>query len=421
MAVVDGMNINGNAYDLRDKVAVRFNEAQTLTDAQKAIGRGNIDAVALKQGAANAGKALVVGNDGNVTLGQAGISDDVAQALLDLLRHVAYTDGQGQTYYKALRDALYGGIKWRWSQTDGDFLLRNNTCGFAEGVGRNIYIDTRSDRETVRRSIVVSNGSAAFVLYNSSTGGSAEETQLYPMPVPPTANYATVTSDTDGLLVGMINVSLADGSYTNLIERGAGSTVLPREYWFESGQDRYLLWYMKRSDSGEFVTEPENMVVQFASVDKWTYTLTGGDFTVVSYSSSTQDDASKDHINAPIITNLNTNDKRRTVIYNRGMYGYVMMSNYQYSATQFPIPIPRTANRVRVTVQPAIQIGVAIHKLDNNAWTRPYNGSWASQQDVTFEAGENQVLRVSFRVDASSSSFTSATEPREIVVAFEEV
>lgn len=46
MAVIDGLNINGNAYDLRDKLAVRFNEAQTLTDAQKQQGRGNIDAAA---------------------------------------------------------------------------------------------------------------------------------------------------------------------------------------------------------------------------------------------------------------------------------------------------------------------------------------------------------------------------------------
>lgn len=45
MAVIDGFKINGTDYDLRDAVAVRFNEAQTMTDAQKAQARSNIDAV----------------------------------------------------------------------------------------------------------------------------------------------------------------------------------------------------------------------------------------------------------------------------------------------------------------------------------------------------------------------------------------
>ena len=47
MAVIDGMNINGNAYDLRDKVAVRFNEAQGLTEEQKQQGRQNLNAASV--------------------------------------------------------------------------------------------------------------------------------------------------------------------------------------------------------------------------------------------------------------------------------------------------------------------------------------------------------------------------------------
>lgn len=45
MAVINGLRINGTDYDLRDAVAVRFNEAQSMTDAQKAQARGNIGAV----------------------------------------------------------------------------------------------------------------------------------------------------------------------------------------------------------------------------------------------------------------------------------------------------------------------------------------------------------------------------------------
>lgn len=65
--------------------------------------------VAVQQGSGNAGKALVVGADGNVTTGDAGIPDAVKVSLLDLVRHVAYIDDQGQAYYDALYATLYGG------------------------------------------------------------------------------------------------------------------------------------------------------------------------------------------------------------------------------------------------------------------------------------------------------------------------
>lgn len=39
------------------------------------------------------------------------ISDDVKVALLNVVSHIAlWTDGQGQNYYDALRDALYGNV-----------------------------------------------------------------------------------------------------------------------------------------------------------------------------------------------------------------------------------------------------------------------------------------------------------------------
>ena len=47
MAVLDSFRVNGTDYDLRDSNAVRFNEAQTLTDAQKQVARGNIGAASL--------------------------------------------------------------------------------------------------------------------------------------------------------------------------------------------------------------------------------------------------------------------------------------------------------------------------------------------------------------------------------------
>lgn len=87
---------------------------QDELDAIDAIGTERDEAiagrVAVQQGSGNAGKALVVGNDGNVTTGDAGIPDAVKVSLLNLVRHVVYTDDQGQSYYDALYVALYSNI-----------------------------------------------------------------------------------------------------------------------------------------------------------------------------------------------------------------------------------------------------------------------------------------------------------------------
>ena len=55
-------------------------QGKALLDAIEALGAADVGAVAADQGAANAGKALVVGNDGNVTTGKT-VRPDAAQTL----------------------------------------------------------------------------------------------------------------------------------------------------------------------------------------------------------------------------------------------------------------------------------------------------------------------------------------------------
>lgn len=168
MAYIDKISINGLERDLRDVGAARFDETQTLTDTQKQAARANVGAASVtdvtaltetvntkadatdvtaltgrvtaaegdidaletavdtkadaadvtalaavvdnkvdtEQGVSYAGKALVVGSDGLVTLGDAGIPAAVANALLACFLKVAWVDATGQTLYDALAQAL---------------------------------------------------------------------------------------------------------------------------------------------------------------------------------------------------------------------------------------------------------------------------------------------------------------------------
>lgn len=87
--------------------AVRYDSAQTLTAEQRQQARDNIKTVSKEQSIEDAGKVLVVGQDGLVTTGNADISEAVKVSLLNLVQHVAYIDDQGQSYYDALYATLY--------------------------------------------------------------------------------------------------------------------------------------------------------------------------------------------------------------------------------------------------------------------------------------------------------------------------
>ena len=125
--------------------SVRYDTAQgSLTDAQKAQARTNIGAadaadvtalttskVSVAQGSANTGKSLVVGDDGNVTPGEAGIPNAVKTALLNIFRKVAFVDGTGQSLYNALAQAL-----------GGDSSLRYALAEATRFTSQSEYIDT---------------------------------------------------------------------------------------------------------------------------------------------------------------------------------------------------------------------------------------------------------------------------------------
>lgn len=108
-------------------------KAQALIDAI-----ANNNKIDKRQGTANAGKALIVGNDGLVGLGSMGMSDEAKTALLNCFKNVAWINDNGQTYYDELERTLYGEPKtepallsWNYKMGgtpyDAGFLYRGSS------------------------------------------------------------------------------------------------------------------------------------------------------------------------------------------------------------------------------------------------------------------------------------------------------
>lgn len=72
---------------------------------------GNNQKLDRNQGAGNAGKALVVGPDGIVAFGNAGMSDNAKIALVNCFLHLGFLDGKGPELIEALQTALWADAK----------------------------------------------------------------------------------------------------------------------------------------------------------------------------------------------------------------------------------------------------------------------------------------------------------------------
>lgn len=100
-------------------------KAQELIDAIEQANK-----VDKQQGIANAGKALMVGNDGIVVPRNNGITNDIRTALLACFQNVAWVNQNGQSYYTALYDALYAEasiVRIDATFTQGDMVVRPET------------------------------------------------------------------------------------------------------------------------------------------------------------------------------------------------------------------------------------------------------------------------------------------------------
>ena len=392
MAVIDGMNINGTGYDIRDKVAVRFNDAQNLTDAQKAQGRTNIGAVALNQGVAQAGKALVVGEDGNVTTGDAvqidatlaeagqaadaaavgtaldgklaiqqgsenagkalvvgtdgnvvanfaGISNAVKFALLSLLQHVAYIDDQCQMYYNLLYAALYGGG-----------LYPQISVIYAPG---NHVVYTDDNLDTLKDYLTVT-----YYETEHSTG--------------------EVLQDSDYTLSGV----LTDGVCNVIVGYNNTFSVVQVE-----AVDVYDHW------NWAFPGPVIKLVANLSVINTYNHI-------VINY-------------------NASASAKRRGFVAEKGISPYVITQDGT-PTIYYPIPVPSEANKLTMRVLPeTMQAYCYLVQYANGVYTQvATTDSYANVKSLEFEKGDGLFIVPLVR-NQGNAQFV--TEPESFTVTFEEV
>lgn len=425
------------AYADYSNKAVFYAEAQTLTDAQKATARENIGAaddddlaelentvnvalagkVDVAQGAAQAGKALVVGEDGNVTTGEAGIPDAVKTALLNLLSHVAYVDGNGQSYYDALSEALGSDWynTWRWSLSDGQFESYPYTGGFTGSTG---YLNINANKESnIRRAMLTKRGQRPYRLNQTD-----ELSDFYAIPVPSNASKVDITvlpaTLQTAITIVRQTVEGEVGDYARVLDTGWQSNIGTQYF---SASPNKVLDIKCRADANDSTfttsTEPSEIIVEFGIddfYDRWRWTLQSGNVSV------NQRTSGIDNTNHRLIISSGNEANRRFISVERGVVPFYD-SKAAALSTLYPIPVPAAAKKVTVTVTPStIQGQACVVKRTDDSYASYSWMEWSNFPLVNnFTPSEKLELMIMLRADSSNSNFTSATEPTALTVDFE--
>ena len=325
--------------------------------------------------------------------------------LMELRRNIIAAQGN---------DNLYN--KWLWKQEKNDFVIRNNTVGFLEGLGNNIYADQRSDRENNRKSIVAKRGNVSFVAYDSVSGGSYTPVKLYPIPIPPNATSVQMSCDNDAqdLLMGAMLLRLENGVYKQ-IQPNTYSIDISRPLWLITGNHHYLVPYIQRVGNSNFANELENVQFTFSRIGAPRWTLTDQDVIIRKINI-------KWNSNGSYISFASENNVKNylTVVTLRGLCGYASHDGSTLKS-ESPIPIPPTATKVTVTTTPVLQARLMLVKALDNQTQEFITDNYFKTTPVTmtFNADDNLELAVSLRVNSSASNFTTSTTPTEIVIQFE--
>lgn len=148
----------------------------------------------------------------------------------------------------------------------------------------------------------------------------------------------------------------------------------------------------------------------------WNWSMANGDFSVRSGSIDYFGNVSNVRY-----TFRSPYDTRRGVTAPKGLLPYRVWGTDTDMTSYYPIPIPKDANKVTISITPNTQyIYMQVMHVSNGNVTRIAEKGWTQgTTEVTFNKDENNVVFFNTKYDSAGTSYP--VDPTEITIAFEEV
>lgn len=370
-----------------------------------------------------------------------GLSEDAKEALLACFAHVAWIGTDGQDYYDALSESLNVTVwdyEWKASASSGlpdgmtadsyqynsslsALQIDNGKLNF-EYLG-NCILEVEANAPT---SEYAKNDSPSFTCGLAYVGdGKIREAGLWCNKTGGTDNNVWGTIDSDDHAIVDTHI---DGTqfhkYRIEVQDGVGSIYVDNSLIGSGYRDSKWAGSARVYASSNLINLRS---VKFKMMTDWyeqnVRVFLNGICNATKLVGTTDLDSSAltgDYITYEGETPVAVN--RRTLVVKKGITPFTTRSNQP--ASDYPIPVPKNANKIKVAVTPNTQYSfITLLKLDRTTgkYSSPQSiGGWVQGENVkTFTASEDLFVAINFKYNSSGNTYP--TEPTSIVVEFSEV
>jgi len=165
-------------------------------------------------------------------------------------------------------------------------------------------------------------------------------------------------------------------------------------------------------------------VIDFYDIWNWSFSTNG--FTKLTANVDIVSNALTGAYISLIETRPNAARYRRTISILNGILSYTDYVSHTLTE-YYPIPVPKTANKITVSITPNNQysfINLLKYNYESNKYTKAddYNNiqGWVQGDNIkTFTASDNLFVNVNFKYDSAGNSYP--IEPSNIIIKFEKV
>lgn len=273
-----------------------------------------------------------------------------------------------------------------------------------------VVINMDSTQSEKKRTFVLDDGVTPFEIYQTG-----EDTEYYPIPVPPDAVRAVASISPSGRQLCIYTATY--NSALNKCENVENSGYKNGEAYIEfiPSNNRILAITSRYSASDdEYVSEPTDFTLDFTK-NRYHWNLNG--LMKVNANALFRDNSQR---GAVINNDSQQQGIKRTFVTSYGVSPFANISTGQ-EFDYYPIPAPDDATKVTVTITPSerqICVYIATYYESLNLYKDiALSGYQTGTAIMEFSAGANKYIAITSRYDASDSTYS--TEPTGLTIDFE--